>query len=242
MTALEILGRLVSASNTTLLVRDDAAQYVYKPVSGERPLWDFPEGTLAARERAAYVLSEELGWGVVPRTRLVDGPLGLGSLQDWVDGDVTAVDVVSPAEVPSGWLTVFTGVDHTGADVVLVHRDDPAIARIAVFDALANNADRKGGHLISDTDDRVFGIDHGVTFHEEPKLRTVLWGWVGEPLPAEWLADIAQLAARAEHTELASLLSEAELAALVGRANDLVTAAEFPSPSDQWPAIPWPVF
>lgn len=239
---LEIVGRLPSASNLTLVAREGDEQYVYKPVSGERPLWDFPDGNLAARERAAFVLSEALGWGLVPRTRVVDGPLGPGSLQDWVEGEVEAVDVVRPAGVAPGWLQVFTGVDETGAEVVLVHRDDEQLSRMAAFDVLANNADRKGGHLLTAADGRVMGIDHGVTFHHEPKLRTVLWGWVGEPVPEPLLADVAALIPGVRGTELAELLSTEEIDALIARAESLVTQGVYPPPSDEWPAIPWPVF
>lgn len=242
MTDLEVVGRLVRASNEALLLRDGAGQYIYKPVRGERPLWDFPDGTLANRERAAFVLSELLGWGIVPRTRLMDGPLGPGSVQDWVDGDVTLVDVVAADGADSGWIEVFRGVDDAGRPVSLVHRDDAVLARIAAFDVLANNADRKGGHLLTTSDGLTFGIDHGVTFHEEPKLRTVLWGWAGMPLDETLVEDVGRALPAIAASELAELLDDAELAALTDRMRAVVDTRVYPHPSDAWPSIPWPVF
>lgn len=242
MTDLEVVGRLVRASNEALLLRDDAGQYIYKPVRGERPLWDFPNGTLANRERAAFVLSELLGWGVVPRTRLLDGPLGPGSVQDWVDGDITLVDVVAANEALTDWIEVFRGVDDAGRPVSLVHRDDAVLARIAAFDVIANNADRKGGHLLTTQDGLTFGIDHGVTFHEEPKLRTVLWGWAGTPLAQQLVDDIVRVLPTIGASELTELLDSVEVAALTDRMQAIVDTRSYPHPSDAWPSIPWPVF
>lgn len=237
-----VLGRMVNASNATLVVQGPGGRFVYKPTAGERPLWDFPAGSLAARERAAYVLSELLGWGLVPRTELREGPHGPGSMQQWVDADVTAVDVVAPADVPAGWATVLTGVDEHGAEVALVHARDHGLARIAVFDILANNADRKGGHVLTTPEGQHVAIDHGVTFHEDPKLRTVLWGWVGEPVPDDLLSDVAAIESSAADSELAALLTPGEIDALTTRIRTLLREARFPAPSGEWPSIPWPVF
>jgi uncharacterized repeat protein (TIGR03843 family) len=178
-------GRLVDASNATLfceIVLDGVdARCVYKPVAGERPLWDFPEGTLAGREVAAYAVSEATGWGVVPPTVMRDGPFGPGMVQLWVeiDTDVDLVDVVAPDRVPSGWLRVLDALGSAGQPVVLAHADDERLRRMAVLDTVLNNADRKGGHVLPLPVGTVHGVDHGVTFHVEPKLRTVLWGWAG---------------------------------------------------------------
>ena len=183
---LTLHGRVMPASNATFVGEVDGVRVVYKPVAGERPLWDFPDGTLAGREVASYAVSEALGWNVVPHTFLRDGPHGLGMVQRWQEPDdaQAAVDLVREGQVPTGWLHVFDGVDEHDRGVALVHEDSAPVRRMAVFDALVNNADRKGGHVLAMTDGHRYGVDHGVTFHVENKLRTVLWGWMGEPLTA----------------------------------------------------------
>jgi uncharacterized repeat protein (TIGR03843 family) len=222
---LSIEGRLVDASNTTLycaLSRDGlTTACVYKPVRGERPLWDFPDGTLAEREVAAYVLSTALGWNVVPPTVLRDGPLGEGMVQLWIDGDET-VDLTQ-----------------------LVRADLPALRRMVVFDAVANNADRKGGHLIPMPDGHVYGVDHGVSFHQQDKLRTVLWGWAGDPLPEDAVDALSELRALLEgqlDDALSALLTRREVVAVRRRVDRLLTRRTYPEPSGDWPAIPWPPF
>lgn len=239
---MEILGRMVNASNSTLVVLDEDVQYIYKPISGERPLWDFPEGTLALRERAAFVLSELGNWNVVPETVLREGPLGLGSFQQWVEADVTDVDVVSPHLIPSGWKEIVRGVDESGGEVALVHADSKQLRAIALFDAVANNADRKGGHLLTTGDGHVFAIDHGVTFHEEPKLRTVLWGYVGEKFTPDEIQQLQDLHNVVSTSELTELINGAEMTALEARISDLLSNGHFPAPSPNWPSVPWPVF
>ena len=187
---LELEGRLLGASNMTLRAEISldgvTARCVYKPVRGERPLWDFPDGTLAGREVAAYLVSEAAGWGVVPPTVLRDGPLGAGGVPA-VDGRVrrrasrgwASSRPTSCRRAGCGWPR---REDEDGGAYLLAHADDAELARLAVFDAVVNNADRKGGHVLH-TADRLYGVDHGVCFHVEDKLRTVLWGWVGRPLP-----------------------------------------------------------
>lgn len=255
---LVIEGRLVSASNTTLYCRlvdpanttraeppPDELACIYKPIAGERPLWDFPTGTLAAREVAAYEVSAVTGWGLVPLTIIRDGPLGPGMCQVWVEhGDLDdLVDVVPEGQVPDGWRSVFDAYDGAGEPVTLVHADDPSLRRTAVLDAMINNADRKAGHLLpSDQGLRV--VDHGVSFNVDPKLRTVLWGWAGEPLTADELAVVRTVrsALDAELGErLRELLNPEEVAATVKRVNRLVRSAKFPLPQG-WPALPWPPF
>lgn len=245
-TELRLLGRLVEASNATFLAQFDTAEgpidCVYKPVAGEAPLWDFPQSTLSLREVAAYELSRVAGFDVVPDTFLVDGgPYGPGSLQLWVDhDDSTLVDVVVEAEVPEGWYAVMDGVDGDEKPVLLVHADDERLRRLALFDVLANNADRKGGHVIVHGE-RVYGVDHGVCFHAEPKLRTVLWGWAGEPLRED---ERALVLAAIEHAPevLTGYLDDTEVEAFVDRCDALLQAGEFPMPGIGWPAIPWPPF
>lgn len=238
-------GRLVAASNATFVGDLEGSRVVYKPIAGERPLWDFPEGNLASREVAAYVVSEALGWGVVPRTWLGEGPHGRGMLQEWIDDDpgVGAVDVVAPGSVPPGFRTVLEARDGHGNPVLLVHEDTAALRRMAVFDALINNGDRKGGHVLATADGQRRGVDHGVSFHVENKLRTVLWGWLGEPLSADESAAVRRVADDAELAEaLRELTTADEVAAFVARARQLLTTGVFPQPSAEWPAIPWPAF
>ena len=177
-------GRIMPASNATFVGEIDDVRVVYKPVAGERPLWDFPDGTLAHRERAAYLVSEAFGWDVVPETWLRGGPHGAGMVQRWQEPDPeqVAVTLVPEGDVPEGWRRVFDGIDGQDRPVSLIHEDSPPLRRMAVFDIVVNNADRKGGHVLEMADGHRYGVDHGVTFHTDPKLRTVLWGWLGEDL------------------------------------------------------------
>jgi uncharacterized repeat protein (TIGR03843 family) len=246
--ALEVVGRITVASNATFLARIGDVQVVYKPVAGERPLWDFPDGTLAQREVAAYLVSEALGWGVVPRTWLRDGPLGVGMVQLWQEPDRSQepVDVVPSRSVPrDGWRTVFQGADERGRSVTLIHEDSPPLRRMAVLDVVVNNADRKGGHVLPMPGGHRHGVDHGVTFHVEPKLRTVLWGWLGEELVAEERAGVQRVLTglgRDLGEQLSRLLEDIELVALEERCERLLADGEFPGPQGDMPAVPWPLF
>jgi uncharacterized repeat protein (TIGR03843 family) len=247
---IEVEGRLVDASNTTLrviLTLDGlSTRAVYKPMRGERPLWDFPDGTLAGREVAAYLVSEATGWGVVPPTVLRDGPLGPGACQLWIDETDEAEELVGfvrPRRMPPGWFRIAGAHDDAGRAYALAHADDPRLARMAVFDAVVNNADRKGGHVICAAGGRVYGVDHGVCFHVEDKLRTVLWGWAGSALPAEVVPALRELAAALAGplgTTLAAHLTRAEVAATADRVARLLAAGQFPLPGEGWPAMPWP--
>ncbi|MEN0128745.1 MAG: SCO1664 family protein [Brevundimonas sp.] len=244
---LEVVGRIRVASNATFRARIDDVDVVYKPVAGERPLWDFPDGTLAAREVAAYLVSEATGWHLVPRTWLRDGPLGVGMVQLWQDEDPaqSPVDLVPVRSVPAGCRAVLTGLDGDDRPVALVHEDSPALRRMAVFDAIVNNADRKGGHVLPLADGRRLGVDHGVTFHVEPKLRTVLWGWLGESLDAGERDGIARVRAGLDADlgrALAPLLTPDELEALADRCDSLLTDGRFPAHHGDMPAVPWPLF
>jgi len=255
---LEVIGRLVAASNATLLCRvtlaaagadtagadrgdgaatdpDDPAvatspeiragpvvgAAIYKPVRGERPLWDFPDGTLAGREMAAFLVSEASGWGIVPPTVLRDGPFGAGMVQLWME------------------------VDESVDPVALVNDADVRLRRIAVFDAVVNNADRKVGHLLPIGDGSILGVDHGVCFHRDPKLRTVLWAWRGKKLRAAEAAVVERLEAELAGDLGAALgahLTRAEVEATRKRAQRLLRTGRFPQPSPDWPAIPWPPY
>ena len=228
---LEIVGRLVEASNLNLYCTvtlrrldpepDLVAACVYKPIRGERPLDDFPDGTLAFREVAAYRVSEATGWNIVPPTVLRDGPLGLGMVQLWIDVD-ESVDVVE-----------------------LIRGSDPRLRRMAVFDAVVNNADRKGGHLLPVQDGHVYGVDHGICFSPDPKLRTILWAWRGSQLRADELAILELLEdelAADLGADLRQLLSAHEVSATARRIRRLRARRTFPQPDPNRPAIPWPPF
>ena len=239
---IKVVGQMVNASNSTLVVESDGERFIYKPRSGERPLWDFPDKTLHLRERAAFVVSELLGWDVVPATIIAEGPYGIGSFQEWIDAEPATVDIFVPGEVPESWLTIITGIDEEGNQVTLAHEDSPRLLQIAIFDAVVNNADRKAGHLLTKASGNTYGIDHGVTFNAEDKLRTVLWGWIGELIPETYLSDLKALKAKIPGSEIEDLLDTSETLALLERIDYLLAEQVMPSPSPNWPAVPWPVF
>jgi uncharacterized repeat protein (TIGR03843 family) len=222
---LDVEGRLVDASNATLYcaVTCDGvtAACVYKPIAGERPLWDFPEGTLAERELAAYLVSAATGWDVVPPTVMRDGPFGPGMCQLWID--------VEP-----------------GVDLVALARSNiEPLRRMAVFDAVVNNADRKGGHLLPIADGHVYGVDHGVCFSVEDKLRTLLWGWQGKKLTEEAVGVLHHLKAELNGSlgdTLRGLLTADEVWATARRVDRLLSTGRHPSPKGDWPPVPWPPF
>jgi hypothetical protein len=223
---LEVIGRLVGSSNNAMVVRVDGREdllAVWKPTRGEQPLFDFPIGTLTRREVAAYLVSEAMRWGVVPPTLLRDGPYGEGMIQQWIDVDPT-VDIVA-----------------------MIVGDDARLRRIAAFDAVVNNTDRKGGHLLPVPGGHLYAVDHGVTFSVIPKLRTLLWAWEGEPFDDEERAALGRVRAGLDNgagshlgPALRELLAAAEVEATRMRVDDLLAAGVFPSPNPDWPAIPWP--
>lgn len=244
---LVLSGRIVSASNAVLVGELDGLPVVYKPVAGERPLHDFPDGTLAAREVAAYAVSRATGWDVVPETRLVDGPAGIGMLQRWVETDPEqpAIVLVPADAVPEGMLHVLDGIGIDDEPVALVHEDTAALRRIAVLDLVTNNADRKGGHVLERADGHRHGIDHGLTMHVDHKLRTVLWGWIDEPFSDEEVAGIRRVIAALDGElgeVLDALLASSEVDALAARCEALLARGTFPEPRPGRPAVPWPPF
>ena len=311
---LEIHGRLVVSSNDALfcsvrLPGDDSgesptvARAVYKPIRFERPLWDFPDGTLAQREVAAYLVSEATGWGIVPPTVLRDGPAGLGMVQLWIDGsdpqegdgsepEPGAGSEPEPGDGSAGATgdaaddpAAFHAIDPRDA-WELVRTADPRLRPMAIFDAVVNNTDRKGGHIlpVRSTPDggtararehavrsaggggvdqagdaaqaamaeasdggalHLYGVDHGVCFSIEPKLRTVLWAWRGTPLAAPELAVLFRLRTELDRElgrQLRPLLAAEEIRALRARIDSLLTEGCFPQPRPDRPAIPWPPF
>lgn len=249
---LTVLGRVPGASNAVLhcTVAHQGVEFfcVYKPVAGEQPLWDFPDGTLAQREVAAWEVSEATGWGLVPPTVLREGPYGEGMCQLWIDAAPDAAPMlalVEGEEPENGWKAVGFADVGEGRTALLVHADDPRLRRLAVLDAVINNSDRKGGHLLPAPGGQLYGIDHGVTFHTDDKLRTLLWGWAGEPLPDEAVEVLDRLAAELAPGarlagRLAALITPAELDAVRERVAALRGSGLHPEPSGQWPAIPWP--
>ncbi|MFF7450735.1 MULTISPECIES: SCO1664 family protein [unclassified Streptomyces] len=245
---LTVRGQIRDASNAVLhcsvAYEGREALCVYKPVRGERPLWDFPDGTLAQREVAAYEVSEATGWGLVPPTVLRDGPYGEGMVQLWIEAEPgpDLLALVDAQEPGPGWKAIGFAEVGDGKTALLVHADDDRLRRLAVLDAVINNADRKGGHLLP-AGDRLYGIDHGVTFNAENKLRTLLWGWAGEPLPGEAvdvLKGLREALAGELATRLAELITPAELDATRARVESLLATGRHPEPSGEWPAIPWP--
>jgi hypothetical protein len=222
---LDVEGRLVDASNATLYCtithHGAEANCVYKPVAGERPLWDFPTGTLAGREVAAFAVSKAAGWNIVPPTVLRDGPFGPGMVQLWIDADPEA-DLIA----------LSRSTDHVG------------LREMAVFDAVINNADRKIGHLLPVPDGHLYGCDHGVCFAEDYKLRTVLWQWRGKALPDRAVAALQHLAVELSggwlERELSLHLTAEEVEATRLRVGKLLHRPVYPYPPDDWPAIPWP--
>ena len=225
---LSVTGRLVDASNATLygtiknLLNPDLEEIrvIYKPVAGERPLWDFPDGNLANREYAAFLISEIAQWNLVPITILREGPFGPGMVQQWIDIDESV-------------------------DLALYYRqDEPLLRKLALFDAVINNTDRKIGHLLPTPEGKLLGCDHGVTFHHEDKLRTVLWQWAGSSLTDSEIGQLQRLTQQIvkEGATFQELITDLELQALLGRIERLISTKTFPEPSDEWPAVPWPPF
>ncbi len=223
MKLVDVVGRLPHASNATVLARDeDGTAWVYKPERGEQPLWDFPWRSLAAREVLTYETSEAMGLGLVPETVLVDGPFGRGSAQRFLDEDME----FDPRPMfASGGL-------------------DVRLWPFAVLDIVTNNADRKVGHLLKERgSDRLWAIDNGLTFHPEPKLRTVLWGFAGRPIPEDLVAALRALMATTDlFDRIAELLSPIESEHTKQRLGSLLDDPVHPAPPDDRPAVPWPVW
>jgi uncharacterized repeat protein (TIGR03843 family) len=223
---IEIVGRLVDASNATLfgqaVLGDEKISIIYQPRAGERPLWDFPIGSLADREVAAFQVSEALDWDLVPSTLLREGPYGIGMVQEWIDIN-QSLDVLS-----------------------LIAESHPDLRRMALFDAIINNTDRKFGHLLPTSDGRIRGCDHGVAFHTDDKLRTVLWDWAGEPIADDELLGLESIVESLAKGQLRDTLSQHltgdEIDGTLIRLYRLIDEKCFPVPGTEWPAVPWPPF
>jgi hypothetical protein len=216
---LSVVGRLVDASNATLLAQvldtDPKVEVIYKPVAGERPLWDFPDGNLASREYSAYLLSDLAKFHLVPFTVLREGPFGFGMVQEWIQID-ELVDVVEFGQ-----------------------SDNTQLRKLALFDAIINNTDRKFGHLLIDANGALKGCDHGVAFHTEDKLRTVLWQFASEVFSNDEIA-LLNNAKGLDLDVFKDYLTQEEIGALSRRIEQLINSGKFPEPSQSWPAVPWP--
>lgn len=246
---LTVHGRLPYSSNSALVVvaQDGPTQLVvvYKPLVGERPLWDFPRGTLAHREVAAYDLSQAIGWDLVPLTVWrEDGPAGPGMCQLWVEGPEPAdfIDIFAADSVPPGWHRIIEGRGDNEESVAVAHSDVSVLREMAVFDAVANNADRKIGHFLVDNG-RLMGIDHGVTFNTAPKLRTVLWGFADTPLDPEILESLKRFVRDFDRhgATLATHLDRDEVKMTLSRSTAVLEVGVFPVPPKGGPSVPWPI-
>ena len=216
---LEVLGRLVDASNASLLCKlPNGSQVIYKPIAGERPLWDFPDGNLASREVAAFYVSDLGDFKVVPPTVMRDGPFGPGAVQEWIE---TAEDL----------------------DVIeIAQSSNDQIRNLALFDIIINNADRKFGHILVTSENAIYGCDHGVSFHHENKLRTVIWQFADLEMTKVEVEKVELLLSKLDATHLGQYLNELEVSALFERANALLATKKFAVPNPNWPAVPWPPY
>ena len=216
-------GRLVDASNATLFGKvltseKSSFSVVYKPIAGERALWDFADGNLASREVASYLISEVGRFNCVPLTVMRDGPFGIGAVQQWIDLDPD-LDLIAIGQ-----------------------QSTPAIRNLALFDVVINNTDRKFGHILPISDSEILGCDHGLTFHEEFKLRTVLWQYAGQELDKDEVSKLESLKLGINGdigVSLGELITKDEIDSLLERI-DMLISEGFPYPSEQWPAVPWP--
>ena len=217
---IKVIGRLIDASNATLMGEivspNSSIKVIYKPIAGEKPLWDFQDGNLAFREYCAFLVSDLAGFNIVPATILRDGPFGLGMVQQWIEIDKT-VDVVEFGQ-----------------------SEDRQLRKLALFDSIINNTDRKYGHLLIDTDKKLYGCDHGVSFHSQNKLRTVIWQFAGEKFTTEEMALLERTREVDFNGVFENYLTDIEISAFSDRINTLIASGTFPLPSDEWPAIPWP--
>ena len=217
---IKVIGRLIDASNATLMGEivspNLSIKVIYEPIAGEKPLWDFQDGNLAFREYCAFLVSDLAGFNIVPATILRDGPFGLGMVQQWIEIDRT-VDVVEFGQ-----------------------SEDRQLRKLALFDSIINNTDRKYGHLLIDSDKKLFGCDHGVSFHSQNKLRTVIWQFAGEKFTTEEMALLERTREVDFNGVFENYLTDIEVSAFSDRINTLIASGTFPLPSDEWPAIPWP--
>lgn len=247
---IEIQGLIPESSNGALkaVLRKDEEEIsvIIKPTTLIRPLWDFPEKDLNNRELATFELSEQLKLNFVPVSIKRNIPkIGDCLIQEWIDEvDNQLIIVRSEGEIPKHYKKVINGYDELNKLVSLAHDDDKELRKIAIFDLIINNADRKGGHILKDKNGKVWIIDHGVTWHQESKLRTILWGWIGEKFENDdlKLLEKAQIEISNWIENRSNLLSIEEMKEAINRIEVVLEEGRFPEPSKDWPAIPWPIF
>lgn len=246
----QAVGRITTASNGALLLKsldsNNEIRAIFKPKIGIRQLWDFPKNDLIERELASYLLSKKSGLDFIPATVLREiHPFGEGLIQYWIESaEISAVKVFSPTEIESNYQEVLQANDAAGQLVSVATLASEWIDALTIFDAVINNADRKGSHILTDQNSRMWAIDHGVTWHQESKLRTILWAQSGNALnqPLQEVVEKIELAITADYTNFAQLVSEVEVEAALNRTSLLKSTGAFPEPSQDWPAIPWPIF
>ena len=247
---IEIEGLIPDSSNGALKITirdsDQSMDAIMKPEVSIRPLWDFPDLDLNNREYATYLLDRELDLNYVPETvmRDVEG-IGNSLIQEWVkESDNDLIIVKSPEDIPKDYLKVLQGYDELNKLITLAHKDVRDLRNLCLFDLIINNADRKGGHLLMDSANKMWAIDHGVSWHFESKIRTVLWGWIDVAFNKDDLAllERAKKVLQKWDAEDFSYLTKNEIEQAIKRVEELVNGKAFPQPGDQWPAVPWPIF
>lgn len=246
----EPIGRITTASNVAILmqseIKDGTIRAIFKPENGIRPLWDFPKNDLIERELSSYLLSKASNLSFIPPSVLREiKPFGKGLLQLWIeDAEVSAVQIFEAGQITSDFSKVFPAIDSTGNEVEIASLNNNWIDDLTIFDAVINNSDRKGSHILTDELGRMWAIDHGVCWHEDLKLRTVLWAKAGIALSTEALQLLTkiELSLGELESDLAELISKREIEAANKRIEDLRREGKFPIPNPNWPAVPWPVF
>ena len=247
---IEIEGLIPDSSNGALKVlvsnSKQSVEAIIKPEVSIRPLWDFPDLDLNNREYATYLLDRELNLNYVPDTvmRNVEG-IGKSLIQEWVtESDNDLIIVKSPEDIPEEYLKVLQGYDELNKLITLAHKNNRDLRNLCLFDLVINNADRKGGHLLIDSANKMWAIDHGVSWHFESKIRTVLWGWIDETFNEQDIALLnnAKKVIQTWKNEEFIYLSEEEIEQAIKRVDGLLKENAFPQPGDQWPAVPWPIF
>lgn len=247
---ISIIGMIPESTNGAIKITIDSAssqiQAILKPDVSIRELWDFPNQDLNDREYATYLLSQEINLNVVPETVIkeIEG-VGRALIQEWVIETANDLVIVkSPDDIPEDYLKIIQGYDQLNKLITVAHKDDQTLRKISLFDLIINNADRKGGHLITDDKNSIWAIDHGVTWHEENKIRTVLWGWIGQNFNSdeiEMLKSSLSVLKRWEVNDF-EYLSKIEILSAKERVEKLLENEIFPSPTGDWPAVPWPIF
>lgn len=247
---IEIEGLIPDSTNGALKLLitkgDEQIAAIAKPDVSIRPLWDFPNMDLNKREYATFLFDRKLELGFVPETVIRDiAGFGNALVQHWIrETENDLIIVQSPDNIPKSYLRVLQGYDELNKLITLAHKDDQDLRKLCLIDLIINNADRKGNHLITDGNNKMWAIDHGVSWHEEPKIRTVLWGWINQEFNDSDF-DLLSLAKSILEDWLANdfqYLEKSEIECALERLDELVKNKRFPAPGSEWPAVPWPIF